>query len=173
VPSAPGKQPSPPDIDNIRERIKRRLEKPSGDNAAGFTATEDAIEAQVALLQKLPQATLHTVNIHKAPPTEPIKHPVKPLTGYSLNLTENIRTAAKELEKYRELLWLANKDRQLTSEEKGALDRVLLENENTLKNLQTEIAHLRVILQAEGREEKTDSIIRRFKAWFAGLVGKR
>ncbi|MBF8265661.1 MAG: hypothetical protein HW384_1525, partial [Dehalococcoidia bacterium] len=62
MPSAPGKQPSPPEIDNIRERIKRRLEKPSGDNAAGFAAAENAIEEQIALLQKLPQATLHTGN---------------------------------------------------------------------------------------------------------------
>ncbi len=173
MPSAPGKLPSPLEIDNIRERIKRRLEKPSGDNTAVSTATEDSIEEQIALLQKLPQATLHTGNIRKAPPTEPIKHPVKPLTGYSLNLTESIHTTAKELEKYGELLRKAKEDAKLTGEEKEALDRVLLENENTLKNIQTEIAHLRVILQAEGREEKTGSIIRLFPKWFAGLVGKR
>lgn len=173
MPSAPGKQPSPPEIDNIRERIKRRLEKHSGDNAAGFAATEDAIEEQIALLQKLPQATLHTGNIRQAPPSESMKHPVKPLTEYSLNLTESIHTAARELEKYGELLRRAKEDAQLTVEEKEALDRILLENENTLNNLQTEIAHLRVILQTEGHAEKTDSIIQRFAKWVIKLVGKR
>ena len=173
MPSAPGKQPSPPEIDNIRERIKRRLEKPSGDNAAGFAAAENAIEEQIALLQKLPQATLHTGNIRKAPPSEPMKRPFKPLTEYGLNLTESIHTAAKELEKYGELLRMFNKDRQLTEEEKEALDRVLLENENTLKNIQTEIAHLRVILQTEGHAEKTGSIIQRFAKRIIKLVGKR
>ncbi|MDO8637822.1 MAG: hypothetical protein Q7R34_16575, partial [Dehalococcoidia bacterium] len=76
-------------------------------------------------------------------------------------------------EKYGELLRMVNKDRQLTGEEKEALDRVLLENENTLKNLQTEFAHLRLILQPEGHTEKTGSIIRRFTKWVIKLVGKR
>ena len=173
MPSAPGNPPSPPEIDNIRERIKRRLEKPSGDNAAGFAATENALEEQIALLQKLPQATLHTGNVPKATPIEPLKRPINPLIGYGLDLTESIHTAAKELEKYREHLCRAKEDAQLTSEEKEVLDRVLLENENILKNIQTGIDHMRLQLHIEGRAEKTGSIIRRFTKWLTTLIGKR
>lgn len=167
MPSARGNPPSPPEIDNIRERLKRRLEKPAGDNAAGFDATEDVIKEQIALLQKLPQATLHTGNVHKTPPLEPLKRPIKPLTESSLNLTESIHAAAKELEKYGELLSRAKEDSP--REDKEMVGRVLLEIENILNDLQTQIVYLRTQLQIERRGEKTGSIMQRFTKWLTTL----
>lgn len=173
MPNALGNRRLPPEISNIRERIKRRPEKPGSHSVVEPPSKEDSIEEQIVLLQKLLRATLITDKVGNIPPISPLKGQIVPLNEFIGGILGNIRNITEELQTYRDLLRLTKEDAQFTKEKKEALERVLAESINNLNNILKSIELLRSQTETKRPREKRLSVIRRFIKLFTWLKPKQ